>query len=123
LGEKNELRPLFFPVLFSSLFFLRAMAEGKIAGEEGIGLEGVDEAEAVAAGVAGEDAVAGDVGEHALGAVGGDVGQPVVVILAARGAEIPERIQEVAGEQADADAQLQNEEVGFERARGVGLGE
>jgi hypothetical protein len=53
----------------------RPQRPGRLAGKEqvaqqGGGVEGVGQAEAVAAGVVGEDAVAGHVAQHPLGAVG-----------------------------------------------------
>jgi hypothetical protein len=62
--------------------------------------------------VVAEDAVAAGVAEHAGGVVGGDVAESVVVILPRPVAQLAEPVQEVPREQPDADAQLQDEQVG-----------
>src|SRR5205807_10229218 len=70
--------------------------------------------------VPGQDVVAADIQEHAFGMVGGDVAEALVVVLVVAFAQVAETVEEVAGEQADADAQLQDENVVFQR---TGLGD
>src|SRR5262249_7371710 len=53
---------------------------------------------------------------HSVGAVRGAVGEAVVVVLPVPVAEVAEGVEEVAGEQAHADAQLQHEQVGAQQA-------
>ena len=55
--------------------------------------------------------------EHARRAVGGDVAEPVVIVLLVLVADVAEIVEEVAGEQAHADAQLQHEDLVFQRSR------
>ena len=78
-------------------------------------LQCIDEAQPVAAGMVGEDAVAANVQQHALGAVGGDVAEAVVVIFVVLRHRGRGSVEEVAGEQADADAQFQHENLVFQR--------
>ena len=67
------------------------------------GFHRIDSSKAIAAGVIGENTVAADIEQHALGAVSRDVAEAVVIILLVFGAEIAEVVEEVASEQADAD--------------------
>jgi hypothetical protein len=67
-----------------------------------------------------EDAAASGVAEHARGAVGRHVAEPLVVVLAGPVAQVAEAVEEVAGEEARADAQLQDEDVPFEGSGLVG---
>ena len=55
-----------------------------------------------------------DIVQHALRAIGGDVAESVVVVLLVRPAQVAQVVEKVAGEQADADAQLQHEDLVFE---------
>lgn len=101
---------------------------GTLGGEVGVGqylvgVEGVDEAQTVASGVVVEEPVASGILEHARRAVGGDVGETVVVVCANLVAQLAQTVEEEAGEQADADAQLQDEDVAGEEASAVGFEE
>ena len=68
-----------------------------------------------------QDAVPADVEQHALRAVGGDIAEPVVEVFVVLLAQIAEGIEEIAGKQADADAQLQDEEFVFQRPLFLGI--
>jgi hypothetical protein len=59
------------------------------------------------------------VGQYALGSVGGDVGEPVVEVLFVLVAKLLKMIEEETGEQADADAELQDMNVRLQGARFV----
>jgi hypothetical protein len=87
------------------------LAESHIARQHLCWIQGIHQAQPVAAGMVLKDAVAAHVAEHLLGAIGGDVTEAVVIVGAVLGAQLTEGIQEVAGEQAHADAQLQNEQL------------
>src|SRR5579884_1208653 len=67
-----------------------------------------------------QHAVPQHVEEHALRAIGRDVAEALVIVLAVLAAEVPEVIEEVAGKQADADAQLQYEDLRLQCPVGVG---
>jgi hypothetical protein len=54
--------------------------------------------------------------QHPLRAVGGDVAEAVVVVFLVGAAQRLEVVEEIAREQADADAQLQDEDIVFELA-------
>ena len=71
----------------------------------------------------GENAVANDVHQHPFGAIGGDVGEPIVEVLAMFVAEFLEAIEEKPREQADADAKFEHINVGFEIAGLLGFDE
>jgi hypothetical protein len=70
-----------------------------------------------------QHAVAGHVQEHALGAVGGDIGETVVVVLLLLVTEVAEGVEEEAGEQAHPDPQLQHEQLRRQRPCPLGGGE
>jgi hypothetical protein len=74
-------------------------------------LHGVGLAHADAAGMLREDAVPQHVRQHAFGAIGRDVGEPLVVILLELEAQIAHMIEKIPREQPDADAEFQNEIV------------
>jgi hypothetical protein len=84
--------------------------ELRVGAEGAVGLSAVHDAEQVLAGVAGEEAVAAKVAEHGGGAVGQDVGEAVVVVGAGAVAAVAEGVEEEAGEQAQAGAQLQDDQ-------------
>ncbi len=71
-------------------------------------------ADSVAAGMLGQHPVAQQVVEHAFRLVGGDVRDPAVVVLLVLAAQVAQRVEEVACEQPDADAQLQHEDFVFQ---------
>jgi hypothetical protein len=83
-------------------------AEDRIAADRGLGIKGVDDAKGVATGVVLKRAAADCVEQHALGVVGRDVGQTVVVVRSSLDAQVAEGVEEIASEEPKTDAQFQN---------------
>ncbi len=84
-------------------------------------LHRVEQPQHAAAGMLGQHAVPARVEQHARRAVRGDVAEAVVIIVLVLRAEVPERVEEIAGKQADADAQFQHEQFVFQRAHFLGV--
>ena len=96
-------------------------AESDIVRQHLLGLHRIDLADAEAARMIGENAVPQEVGQHALRAIGRDVGEALVVVLLELATMLLNVIEKEARKEPDADAEFEHMKLLRQRADFLGF--